>query len=174
MSWLVLANLAELSTKKIAKNPHIKSKKSMLKKCLKSSNLLVLATLLLISLITFSSLAQTPSHSDLPGKGVIIRSGTSDWIEDRFQTEIINIGLERLGYKTAPLVAVAYPALYTAVANGDLDIAPVFGEPGHNEFYKNAGGEEKLEKVGLLFPIIQGYQIDKKTADQYQIRNLQQ
>lgn len=174
MSWLVLANLAELSTKKIAKNPHIKSKKSMLKKCLKSSNLLVLATLLLISLITFSSLAQTPSHSDLPGKGVIIRSGTSDWIEDRFQTEIINIGLERLGYKTAPLVAVAYPALYTAVANGDLDIAPVFGEPGHNEFYKNAGGEEKLEKVGLLFPIIQGYQIDKKTADQYQITNLQQ
>ncbi|WP_231506091.1 glycine betaine/L-proline ABC transporter substrate-binding protein ProX [Planktothrix serta] len=129
---------------------------------------------MLIGLITFCFRAQATTDSALPGKGVIVRLGTSDWIEDRFQTEIINMGLERLGYKTAPLVGVAYPALYTAVANGDLDIAPVFGEPGHNEFYKNAGGAKKLEKVGLLFPLMQGYQIDKKTADKYGITNLQQ
>ncbi|HEY9615021.1 glycine betaine/L-proline ABC transporter substrate-binding protein ProX [Allocoleopsis sp.] len=146
----------------------------MLRQLLKQSTLLVLATLLLIGLIAFSSLAQITTDSALPGKGVTIRSGTSDWIDDRFQAEIINIGLERLGYKTTPLVAAAYPALYTAVANGDLDIAPVFGEPGHNQFYQNAGGEKKLEKVGLLFPLIQGYQIDKKTADKYHITNLQQ
>ncbi|SKB12989.1 glycine betaine transporter subunit; membrane component of ABC superfamily (modular protein) [Planktothrix sp. PCC 11201] len=146
----------------------------MIKKRLKQSTLLVLATLFLIGLISFSSRAQTTTDSALSGKTVTVRSGTSDWIEDRFQTEIVNIGLERLGYKTAPLVAVAYPALYTAVANGDLDIAPVFGDPGHNEFYQNAGGEKKLEKVGLLFPLIQGYQIDKKTADKYGITNLQQ
>ena len=35
-------------------------------------------------------------------------------------------------------------------------------------FLKNAGGEEKLELVGLLTPKgMQGYQIDKKTADKY-------
>ncbi|MFB2919548.1 MULTISPECIES: glycine betaine/L-proline ABC transporter substrate-binding protein ProX [Aerosakkonema] len=133
-----------------------------------------LITLFSIVLINFFSLAQTTTNSNLPGKGITIRPGTSDWIEDRFQTEIINIGLEKLGYKIAPLVGAAYPALYTAVANGDLDFAPVFGEPGHNLFYQNAGGAEKLEKVGLLFPLIQGYQIDKKTADKYQITNLQQ
>lgn len=146
----------------------------MLKRYLKKSNLLLLATMLLIGLIAFCSRAQTHTDSALPGNGVTVRSGTSDWIEDRFQAEIINIGLERLGYKTAPLVGAAYPALYTAVANGDLDVAPVFGEPGHNGFYKNAGGEEKLEKVGQLFHLIQGYQIDKKTAVKYHITNLQQ
>ena len=127
----------------------------MIKQRLKKSVLLVLTTIFLIGLISFSSGAQT-TNSALPGNAITIRSGTSDWIEELFQTEIVNIGLKRLGYKTAPLVAVAYPALYTAIANGDLDIAPVFGDPGHNEFYKNAGGEKKLEKLGLLFPIIQG------------------
>jgi ABC-type proline/glycine betaine transport system substrate-binding protein len=146
----------------------------MIKQRLKKSILLVLTTIFLIGLISFSSGAQTTTNSALPGNAITIRLGTSDWIEDFFQTEIVNIGLGRLGYKTAPLVAVAYPALYTAVANGDLDIAPVFGDPGHNEFYKNAGGEKKLEKVGLLFPLTQGYQIDKKTADKYGITNLQQ
>lgn len=135
---------------------------------------LILTILLLIGLINFSSLAQTTTDSNLPGKGVMIRSATSDWIDDRFQAEIINIGLEKLGYKIAPLIAATYPAVYTAVANGDLDFAPIFGDPGHNEFYKNAGGDKKLERVGLLFPLIQGYQIDKKTADQYKITNLQQ
>lgn len=146
----------------------------MIKQRLKPSTVLVLITLFLMSLIGFSSQAQTTTDSPLSAKDVTVRLGTSDWIEDRFQTEIINMGLERLGYKTAPLVSVAYPALYTAVANGDLDIAPVFGDPGHNQFYQNAGGEKKLEKVGLLFPLIQGYQIDKKTADQYGITNIQQ
>lgn len=146
----------------------------MIKQRLKKSVLLVLTTIFLIGLISFSSGAQTTTNSALPGNAITIRSGTNGWIEDLFQTEIVNIGLKRLGYKTAPLVAVAYPALYTAIANGDLDIAPVFIDPGHNEFYKNAGGEKKLEKLGLLFPIIQGYQIDKKTADKYGITNLQQ
>lgn len=134
----------------------------MIKQRLKQYTLLVLATILLISLIAFSSRAQTTTNYALPGKGVTIRSGTSDWIEERFQTEIINIGLERLGYKTAPLVAVTYPALFISVANGDLDITPVFGEPAHDEFYKNAGGDEKLEKVGNFLSTRQGYQIDKK------------
>ncbi len=146
----------------------------MIKQRLKKSILLVLGTIFLIGLMAFASGAQTTTNSTLPRNSITIRSGTSDWIEDRFQTEIVNIGLEKLGYKTAPLVAVAYPALYTAVANGDLDIAPVFGDPGHNQFYQNAGGEKKLEKVGLLFPLMQGYQIDKKTADKYGITNLQQ
>jgi ABC-type proline/glycine betaine transport system permease subunit/ABC-type proline/glycine betaine transport system substrate-binding protein len=146
----------------------------MFKQRLKKYSVLVFATILLISLSTFYSVAQTTTDSAIPEKGVTIRSGTSDWIEERFQTEIINMGLEKLGYKTAPLVAVTYPPLYISVANGDLDIAPVFGEPGHNQFYENAGGDAKLEKVGNFLSIRQGYQIDKKTAKKYNITNLQQ
>ena len=37
------------------------------------------------------------------------------------------------------------------------------------------GGEKKLERVGILTDnIVQGYQIDKKTADEYKITNLGQ
>ncbi|WP_293072784.1 glycine betaine/L-proline ABC transporter substrate-binding protein ProX [Okeania sp. SIO3B5] len=44
-----------------------------------------------------------------------------------------------------------------------------------NEFFENVGGEEKLEGVEILTPHgIQGYQIDKKTADKYKITNIQQ
>ncbi|NER06644.1 MAG: hypothetical protein F6K17_30720 [Okeania sp. SIO3C4] len=45
---------------------------------------------------------------------------------------------------------------------------------GSNHFFENARGEEKLEGVGILTPNgIQGYQIDKKTADKYNITNIQ-
>ncbi|NET16434.1 MAG: glycine betaine/L-proline ABC transporter substrate-binding protein ProX, partial [Okeania sp. SIO1H6] len=68
-----------------------------------------------------------------------------------------------------------YPAIYISLANGDLEYSTVYYEPQHNEFFENAGGEEKLEKVGKLTPDgIQRYEIDKKTADKYNITNLQQ
>ncbi|WP_339379606.1 glycine betaine/L-proline ABC transporter substrate-binding protein ProX [Okeania hirsuta] len=68
-----------------------------------------------------------------------------------------------------------YPSIYISLANGDLEYSTVYYQPQHNEFFKNAGGKEKLEGVGNLTPNdIQGYQIDKKTADKYNITNIEQ
>ena len=65
--------------------------------------------------------------------------------------------------------------LYIAIADDDLDYSVVYYEPGHKQFFDNAGGEEKLEGVGILTPEgMQGYQIDKKTAQKYNITNLEQ
>ncbi|MDY7005208.1 MAG: glycine betaine/L-proline ABC transporter substrate-binding protein ProX [Cyanobacteriota bacterium] len=131
---------------------------------------IILGIILTSVLIIFTSCQQTPNSQT-----VIIHSAHSNWIEELFQTNIVNIGLEKLGYKIEKPKQIGYPAIYISVANGDLDYSTVYYQPGSNHFFENAGGEEKLEGVGILTPNgIQGYQIDKKTADKYNITNIEQ
>ncbi|NEP56636.1 MAG: glycine betaine/L-proline ABC transporter substrate-binding protein ProX [Symploca sp. SIO2G7] len=114
-------------------------------------------------------------ESTSPVKKTRVRSAHTNWIEEHFQTEIVNIGLEELGYEIAEPQEIDYPAIYLSVANGDLDYSAISYEKGQQEFFDNAGGEEKLERVGVLTAnLVQGYQIDKKTAEQYNITDLGQ
>ncbi len=121
---------------------------------------------------------QTPPSEDNTTEStekVTVRTAHSNWIEEHFQTEIVKIGLEKLGYEVETPKEIDYPALYISVANGDLDYSVVYYYPGHKDFFDNAGGQTKLEGVGVLTPDgIQGYQIDQKTAQQYNITNLEQ
>ncbi|MGD1809112.1 glycine betaine/L-proline ABC transporter substrate-binding protein ProX [Dapis sp. BLCC M126] len=131
---------------------------------------IILGSILTSLLIIFTSCQQVPNS-----QSVTIRTAHSNWIEESFQTNIVNIGLEKLGYKVEKPKEIGYPALYISVANGDLDYSVVYYQPGHKKFFENAGGTEKLEGVGTLTPPgIQGYQIDKKTADKYKITNIEQ
>ncbi|NES91083.1 MULTISPECIES: glycine betaine/L-proline ABC transporter substrate-binding protein ProX [Okeania] len=131
---------------------------------------IILGIILTNLLIVFTSCQTSPNN-----KSLTIRSAHSNWIEESFQTEVVNIGLEKLGYKVEKPKEIDYPALYISIGNGDLDYSVVYYQPGHKKYFENAGGEEKLEGVGILTPNgIQGYQIDKKTADKYNITNLQQ
>jgi len=115
------------------------------------------------------------SSGSLPPEEVTIRSGHSSWVEESFQTQVINLGLETLGYQIDPAKELEYSGIYIAIANGDLDYSVVYYQPGHEPFFKNAGGEEKLMSVGLLIEsAIQGYLIDKKTAEEYRISNIEQ
>lgn len=121
---------------------------------------------------TQGSIGEEPNQST---SDIRVRSAHSNWIEERFQTEIVNIGLEQLGYTIAPLQEITYPPIYLAIANGELDYSPIFYERAHAKFFENAGGDQKLTTLGILTDnLIQGYQIDKKTAEQYQITNLEQ
>ncbi|NEP87519.1 MAG: glycine betaine/L-proline ABC transporter substrate-binding protein ProX [Okeania sp. SIO2C2] len=130
----------------------------------------ILGTILTSLLVIFTSCQQVPDSET-----VTIRSANSSWIQELFQTEVVNIGLEKLGYKVERPKQIEYPAIYISLANGDLEYSSVYYEPQHNEFFENAGGEEKLEKVGTLTPNgIQRYEIDKKTADKYNITNIEQ
>ncbi len=116
------------------------------------------------------------SDSSNPGAGITVRPSNSDWIEEQFLTEIINIALENLGYKVEEIRQADYAALNVSIANGDLDYTTGFYLPGHESFFENAGGDEKLEKLGRIVRGggIQGILIDKKTADKYAISNLEQ
>ncbi len=46
-----------------------------------------------------TTLTSSKSDQTLTSQAISIRSGHSNWVEEHFQTEIVNIGLEQLGYK---------------------------------------------------------------------------
>ncbi|NET50747.1 MAG: glycine betaine/L-proline ABC transporter substrate-binding protein ProX, partial [Merismopedia sp. SIO2A8] len=141
------------------------------------------AVVLPLVLVACTSPQDTPVANDavkdattLPGTGITVQPANSDWIEEQFVTEIISIGLEELGYTVEPIQQADYAVINLAVANGDIEFTTGFYNLGHEDLYQNAGGDEKLEKVGVLVP--EGGQqhilIDKKTADLHQISNLEQ
>ena len=137
----------------------------------KRSLKIILGTILTSLLIIFTSCQQVPNSSSV----TINSAYNSGWVEELFQTEIVNIGLKKLGYKVNKPKQSDYPVIYISIANGDLEYSTIYYQPGHEKFFKNAGGEKKLEAVGLLTPPgKQGYQIDKRTADKYNITNIEQ
>jgi ABC-type proline/glycine betaine transport system permease subunit/ABC-type proline/glycine betaine transport system substrate-binding protein len=144
------------------------------KQVLKSS-LKTILILLLVSLVACQPLPDSYKNTNNIASQVKLRTAHSNWIEEHFQTEIVKIGLEKLGYQVEPPKEIDYPAIYLSLANGDLDYSVVYYTPVHQAFFNNAGGRSKLAEVGFLTPDgVQGYQIDKKTADQYNITNLEQ
>ncbi|MGD1713823.1 glycine betaine/L-proline ABC transporter substrate-binding protein ProX [Dapis sp. BLCC M172] len=131
---------------------------------------IILGAILTSVLIIFTSCQQAPTSQT-----VTIRTANSTWIQELFQTYIVNIGLEKLGYNVEKPKQIEYPPIYISIANGDLDYSSVYYDPQHQEYFDNSGGKEKLETVGILTPNgIQRYEIDKKTADKYKITNIEQ
>ena len=134
-----------------------------------------LFVLLTSLLIACEATPSSQDHTNGSTQKVTLRTAHSSWIEEHFQTEIVRIGLEKLGYEVETPKEIEYPALYISLANGDLDYSVVYYYPGHEEFFENAGGKAKLEGVGTITPDgIQGYQIDRKTAQEHNITNLEQ
>lgn len=118
---------------------------------------------------------ETATNTELPGKGVKVRPAY-DILEQLFIAQITDMALQKLGYEVAEIQQISSAALmYTAVANGDIDFTPTDWEKLYQELYKKNGGDTKLERVGTIADnLIQGYQIDKKTADANQIKSLEQ
>lgn len=130
--------------------------------------------ILLLSSLTACQTASESSSNDSKSQGTL-RTAHSNWIEEHFQTEIVKIGLEKLGYQVESPKEIDYTAIYVSLANEDLDYSVIYYDPLHQSFFDNAGGIEKLEGVGNITPDqIAGYQIDKKTADKYKISNIEQ
>jgi glycine betaine/proline transport system substrate-binding protein len=116
----------------------------------------------------------TDSGEGLPGQGITVSSAVG-LQEEKFQAEIVNIGLEKLGYKTEDIKELDYSAMYIAIANKELDFTAAHYRIGHVEFLKNVRGIEKLEAVGTIVETVkQSYNIDRQTAQEYNITNLEQ
>ena len=115
--------------------------------------------------------------ADLPGKGVKVQPVDQGLIEEQFQYEVLIAGLEELGYEVKPILHMAGEVVtsHLAVGRGDADFYAVHWDPLHLKFYQKAGGGKTMLKVGELTPgALQGYLIDKKTADKYNITNIDQ
>ena len=76
---------------------------------------IILGAIITSFLIIVASCQQVPTSQN-----IIIRSAyNTGWVEELFQTEIVNIGLEKLGYKVEKPKQSDYPIIYVSVANGD-------------------------------------------------------
>jgi glycine betaine/proline transport system substrate-binding protein len=115
------------------------------------------------------------ASESLPGDGISVQAVHTSEKADYFPTVIINKALEKLGYEVEEPAEVTPSILFVALANGDVDYTTIHWERLHSEFYEKSGGDEKLEKTGVLVAkTVQGYQIDKKTAEEHNITNLNQ
>ena len=119
-----------------------------------------------------AAMAQNPQ---LPGKGVHVTPMKSSIAEETFQTLLVNKALSALGYDVGDIKELEYATAYVALANGDGTFIADGWFPLHKDFYENAGGDAKLYRKGVFSSnALQGYLIDKKTAEKYHITNLGQ
>ena len=124
----------------------------------------------------FATLVSTSaSAADLPGKGMTVQPVQSTLSEETFQTLLVSRALEKLGYTVSKPNEVDYNVGYTSIAAGDATFTAVNWIPLHDDMYAAAGGDKKFYREGTLVGgAAQGYLIDKKTADQYHITNIEQ
>ena len=120
--------------------------------------------------------AMAPAHTaELPGQGITVTPAKTTLAEETFQTLLVVRGLEQLGYAVKPIQELDLPAAHLAIASGDATFLADHWLPSHQDYYRNAGGDAKLWRSSTYIPDnVNGYLIDKKTADAYDIRNIAQ
>lgn len=113
------------------------------------------------------------ASADKPGAGVKVTPIFPTIAEERFRGEIAIAGLKALGYDVQAPKETDYPALFLALSYGDADFTVHMWEHLHAAFYDKAGGDDTMVKAGDVMPgVLQGFMIDKKTADQYHIKDV--
>ncbi|MES2259455.1 MAG: glycine betaine/L-proline ABC transporter substrate-binding protein ProX [Pseudomonadota bacterium] len=128
-----------------------------------------------VSALLAGTTGQVSAQVSMPGKGVAVMPVQSAQQEETFQTRIVSQGLRDLGYDVKRTAEVEYATAHLAVANGDGTFMGAHWQPLHDAFFQSAGGDEKLSRKGVLASnALQGYLIDKKTADKYKITNIAQ
>lgn len=128
-----------------------------------------------LALTLTASVAISAVADNLPGKGVVVLPTDENYVEEWFQTHLVSMGLEDLGYEVRESASMQMQAAYTAVANGDATFYAIYWNPLHKAFWEQNGGDAKLQAVGTLVRnSIQGYLIDKKTADAHNIKTINQ
>ncbi|MBP0020465.1 MAG: glycine betaine/L-proline ABC transporter substrate-binding protein ProX [Cyanobacteria bacterium SBLK] len=111
----------------------------------------------------------------LPGEGKTVKPVHDTIAEEHFQTAVVSKLLEKLGYEVEEPAEVTPAIMFFTLAQGDVDFTAIFWERLHQNFYEGRGGDEKLAKLGVIISeTLQGYQIDKKTAEKYNITHLDQ
>jgi len=115
--------------------------------------------------------------AELPGKGIKVHPMHSSIAEEKFQTIIIDEALKALGYDVLPIEEVAYAVIYETIAqnkeSNDIYYTTVNWIPLHDEMFEKVGGEKVMFRKGTFISgNAQGYLIDKKTAEKYHIKYL--
>ena len=112
---------------------------------------------------------------EMPGEGVNVVPLKSSIAAETFQTLLVSKALEELGYDVEEISELEYAAAHVAIANGDGTFLADHWDPLHTDFFEEAGGEERIYRQGVYSPgALQGYLIDRKTAEAFDINNIGQ
>lgn len=130
----------------------------------------LLAALALAATLTpLSGLAE-----ERPGEGVSVTPIFPSIAEEHFRGQIAIMGLEELGYEVEEPRETEYAAMMLALSYGDADFTVHMWDKLHDDFYQRVGGDETLVKAGDMIPgVLQGYLIDRETAEAYDITSLE-
>ena len=132
-------------------------------------------TILTTAIAVSATLSSAVWAENLPGDGITVQPIQSTIAEETFQTLIVNKAMQALGYTVETTKEVSYNVAYTAIAAGDATYLADNWNPLHKDKYAAAGGDEKFYRKGeYVKGAGQGYLIDKKTADKYNITNIAQ
>jgi len=127
---------------------------------------------LLAGLAALALSAGAAQAQQLPGEGVTVKPARATWDTGWFQTEVYSQALEALGYSVRRPTTLDNPPFYSAVAQGDVHFWVNGWFPLHNTYRKDF--EPGATVVGYVAKggALQGYLVDKKTAEQHNITNL--
>ncbi|WP_434605047.1 glycine betaine/L-proline ABC transporter substrate-binding protein ProX [Pseudomonas sp. Z4-7] len=132
-----------------------------------SRSILNCATALAIAAMSLCANAST----NQPGDGVKVTPIFPSIAEERFRGEVAMEGLRELGYKVQEPKETEYGVMMMALGNGDADFTVHLWDKLHDKFFQQAGGDKAMVKAGDIMPgVLQGYLIDKKTAEAHNIK----
>jgi len=125
----------------------------------------VLAVLLFLVGFNGLATAQSGNSSESP-----VRIARASWDTGWFQTEVYRLLIQYLGYQVDDAITMGIQDFYEAVADGEMDLWANGWFPTHNSHMD----AERSEAVGFQVHqgALQGYFIDKATAEEYDITNL--
>ncbi len=126
----------------------------------------VVATLMAVPLAV-----QADKH--MPGEGVTVEMARATWDTGWFPAEVYKQMLEELGYEIPRITTLDNPPFYQSVGQGDMDLWVNGWFPLHNT-YEDAF-QPGAKKIGYVAEggALQGYLVDKKTAEELDIKTLQ-
>ena len=134
-----------------------------------------LVTKVFTAAITLLLAASLAIAANQPGKGIKVTPTYPGVDQVLFQLDVVTEGLKKLGYEIEPTLELEMVTMHVAVAQGDADFLANHWDPIHNHLYEKVGGDKTVSKVGVIIEgAIQGYLIDKATAEKYGITSIDQ
>ena len=101
-----------------------------------------------------------------------IRMARANWDTGYFQAEIYKQALEKMGYTVTDVKTMKPSVFYLAAAAGDLDLWVNGWFSTHDTYIKEAKGKVKAVGNVMAKGGLQGYLVDKKTADKFGIKSV--
>lgn len=109
-----------------------------------------------------------------PDEDLSVAMARATWDTGWFQAEIFKLLLEVLGYSVTGPQTMDNQVFFEAAARGEVDLWTNSWFPSHHRYLQDPRVKGKVELVGyeVMAGALQGYLIDKKSAEAFGIANL--